>query len=1043
MSSFSATAEAIELVTVESSMTSQTTASDTNDIHTLVDAILTSVSQYLMSRRCPGATYRVQFNQKFTFRQATDLVAYWQELGITDCYASPYLKATTGSRHGYDIVDHSKLNPELGSDADFQAFVAELRRYGMGHIQDFVPNHMGMASNDNIWFQDVLENGPSSQYATYFDIDWHPLKTDLEFKVLLPVLGNQFGRVLEDQELRLTFRDGSFQLHYFDRRFPIAPRSFELILRHRLDALTSRLGPDDHQLLEFQSILRAISHLPLRHEMSLERREERTREKEVIKRRLQRLCDECPEISQFINENVSLFNGQRGVPRSFDLLDQLLQEQAYRLSFWRVAADEINYRRFFDINELAAICMESPEVFSHTHRLVLRLLEDGHLEGLRIDHADGLFDPTAYLWQLQECRFLQLCRTHFQQLCRSDESIAWSEVEVHLRHRFAELREGRLPSPLLRSLYIVVEKILERTEELPDDWPVHGTTGYEFLNCVNGLFVDSTRTRELDAAYAKFIGQKLDFEEMVYEAKRLILKVSMSSELHVLGHQLDRISERNRWTRDFTRHGLIQALREVIACFPVYRTYTVARRILSRDQGYVQQAITKAKLRNPAVSSEVFDFIRSVLLHVGDESITEDEWTQRQEFVGRFQQFTGPMMAKSVEDTAFYRFHRLISVNEVGGDPKRLGVSIEEFHQQNLERQRHHPLGMLTTSTHDTKRSEDVRARIDVLSEIPTEWKNAVLRWARWNQVANYALDGNAVPSRNDEYLLYQTLVGAWPLLPPDHNELHRFILRIQQYMIKAVREAKQVSSWIAPNAEYEYALNRFIETILKDCRQNRFRRDFEVFVRRVSPSGLWNSLSQTLLKLTSPGVPDIYQGTELWDFSLVDPDNRRTVDYATRRRLLQDLLADAEAHPKERRGFARQLVTEARDGRIKLYTIAQTLRIRRQRSPLFNAGEYIPLKAVGHGRDHVCAFARHAGKQWSVTAVPRLVASRVRNWDDAPIGPDFWQDTKLVFPNGLVIPPLRNAFTDEKVIVSAPANDLLVADVLQDFPVAFLVNEE
>ncbi len=654
-----------------------------------------------------------------------------------------------------------------------------------------------------------------------------------------------------------------------------------------------------------------------------------------------------------------------------------------------------------------------------------------------------MFDPTAYLWQLQECRFLQLCRVEFQQLCHDDEAVTWNDVEVQLRHRFNELRDGRLPSPLLRSLYLVVEKILERTEELPDDWPVHGTTGYEFLNCVNGLFVDNTRTGELDAVYAKFIGQKLDFEEMVYEAKRLILKVSMSSELHVLGHQLDRISERNRWTRDFTRHGLIQALREVIACFPVYRTYTVARRILSRDQGYVQQAITKAKLRNPAVSGEVFDFIRSVLLHVGDESITEDEWTQRQEFVGRFQQFTGPMMAKSVEDTAFYRFHRLISVNEVGGDPERVGVSLQEFHQQNLERQRHHPLGMLTTSTHDTKRSEDVRARINVLSEIPTEWKNAVMRWARWNQNAKQALDGSAVPSRNDEYLLYQILVGAWPLRSPDRNELPQFIRRIQEYMLKAVREAKQVSSWIAPNAAYEHALNRFIETILKEGHQNRFRRDFELFVRRVSPAGLWNSLSQTLLKLTSPGVPDIYQGTELWDFSLVDPDNRRTVDYATRLESLRDLLANAKDQQKERTGFARQLVADSYDGRIKLFTIAQTLRARQKHSKLFKAGEYIPLEAVGNGRDHICAFARRHGKQWSVTAVPRLVASRVRNWEEAPLGPDFWRDTKLVLPRGIAIPPFRNVFTGERVTVSVPVENLLVAEVLHNFPVAFLINEE
>lgn len=1013
-------------------------------LSTLTQTILARVLQNLESQRWPGATYRIQFNADFTFSDATDLVSYWHKLGITDCYTSPYLKANVGSRHGYDIVDHSRLNPELGTEEDFLAFIGELRKHQMGHIQDFVPNHMGIASEENVWFQDVLENGPSSRFASYFDIDWHPLKTDLDCKVLLPVLGSQFGSALEGQELRLAFRQGVFYLHYYDRRFPIAPRSLEFILRHRLDELIGRASLDQEYVVELQSILTAISHLPLRHEVAADRREERDREKEVIKRRLQRLCEACPEILKFIEENVAIFNGQRGMPCSFDLLDQLLQQQAYRLSLWRVAADEINYRRFFDVNELAAICMERPEVFDDAHKLVLRLLDAGHVDGLRIDHADGLYDPTAYLWQLQERRFLQLAQAEFESLAGRCNEVAfdWDAVRAVLKQHFADARANSVPSPILRSIYLLVEKILERTERLPTDWPVHGTTGYEFLNCVNGLFVDGAKIRELDAVYTKIIGRRLDFDEMVYDAKRLILKVSMSSELHVLGHQLDRISEGNRWTRDFTRLGLIQALREVIACFPVYRTYTIEREILSRDRDYIEQAIQSAKQRNPAISAEVFDFIRSVLLHDAPAGTSAEEWDERTRFVGRFQQFTGPMMAKSVEDTAFYRFHRLVSLNEVGGDPRQVGVTVQEFHLQNLERHRSSPLGMLATSTHDTKRSEDVRARINVLSEIPGEWKDAVSRWTRWNRKAKQKVGGTTAPSSDDEYLLYQTLVGAWPLTPPNVDELHTFIGRIQQYMVKAVREAKEVSSWIAPNAEYEQALCEFIESILKHDLQLPFRRDFEAFVEKVIPAGLWNSLSQTLLKLTSPGVPDIYQGTELWDFSLVDPDNRRAVDFGLRRRVLNGLRKPSDHGNLDAKESARQLVVNGRDGRIKLYTISQTLNERRRRSALFERGDYVPLQIIGRGCDHACAFARVWRDQWSITVVPRLVIPLLSSWESPPLGIGSWHDTRLVMPRELIPSRMQNIFTGYPVATRTPSAELFLADVLNDFPVGLIVNE-
>ncbi|MDB5391775.1 MAG: maltooligosyltrehalose synthase [Planctomycetaceae bacterium] len=1038
---------------------------------TMIEAVLNGVYRTLKNQRWPQATYRVQFNSDFTFRQAADLVPYWARLGISDCYASPYLKAVSGSRHCYDIVDHATLNPELGTPDDFSEWIAALRTHRMGHILDFVPNHMGVASNDNAWWQDVLENGPSSRFAPFFDIYWQPLKADLKNKVLLPVLGGQFGKVLEDQQLQLVIEQGAFFVIYYSRRFPITPRSFALILRHRADVLATRLNADDPAYLEFQSILTSIAHLPSQNEKNQERLEERQREKEVIKRRLNRLCEECSTIQTFIQENITEYNGQRGDPRSFDLLDELLQQQAYHLSFWRVAADEINYRRFFDVNELAAICMERSEVFQAAHGLVFQLLREGKLDGLRIDHADGLYDPTAYLWQLQESRFLQLCQIEFDRQLATNTSgeqsvdaagparlsppsgesrslpeeipqvarpVNWADVESQFRERFHSLRVSDPRSAVLRPLFVVVEKIMERNERLPEDWPVQGSTGYEFLNDANGIFVDTANAKLLDSIYARFIGQALEFNELVYEAKRLIVKVSMSSEIHVLGHQLDSISERNRWTRDFTLHGLIQALREVVAAFPIYRTYSVNGHVLERDQEYVEQAIFLAKQRNRATSSEVFDFIRDVLLHRNTSRLTEQERIQRQEFVGRFQQFTGPMMAKSVEDTSFYRFHRLVSLNEVGGDPRYVGLSVQQFHEHNAERRSQRPFGMLATSTHDNKRAEDVRARINVISEIPQEWKQRVSRWSLWNKRRKVLIDHQLVPSRNDEYLLYQTLIGTWPVVSPRGAELAVYCTRIQNYMTKAAREAKQNSSWIEPNEAYEHALHTFVEFILSEDPKNSFRKDFEPFAQQIAQCGLWNSLGQLVVKLGSPGVPDFYQGTELWDFSLVDPDNRGQVDYARRRDVMEQLQS-AISSDGVGPVLAQDLVENAVDGRIKLFVMSQTLQLRREcPDDLFTTGEYLPLATRGRNAHHVCAFARHSGKSASLVIVPRLIAGLTPRLGAAPVGIDIWADTALILPPELQDATWRNLFTNEQLQAS-DAGEILLADTCRVFPVAVL----
>lgn len=1030
-----------------------------------VSEVVQGVRERVEFERRPRATYRVQFHREFKFADATALVSYWRSLGISDVYASPYLKAVTGSMHGYDIVDHAKLNPELGTDDDFQAFVAALRENGLGHVLDFVPNHMGVGSDQNAWWQDVLENGPSSKYAWFFDIDWKPLKADIENKVLLPVLGEQFGKVLEGGQLKLEYQDGAFQFRCYDRRYPVSPKSFAKILKHRIEELTTRMSAEDPNFLEYQSILTALGHLPLRTVADPAKREERDREKEVIKRRLQRLGDECPVLLDWIKENVTIFNGQPGDSKSFDLLDELLADQAYRLSFWRVAADEINYRRFFDVNELAAVCMERPEVFEKAHQLVFRLLEAGQLDGLRIDHADGLYDPTSYLWQLQERRFLQLCRAEYERTQSStpvsartaledqidavesddapvaaDTSIVpkleWPEVEAALKEEFARIRKAEPRSPLLTPLYLVVEKILEHSERLPASWPVHGTSGYDFVNDVNNLFVDLLNASQLDRIYAKFIGNRLEFNQMMYEAKQLTLRVSMSSELHVLGHKLDRISESNRWTRDFTRHGLVQALREVVACFPVYRTYTVTGPVLDRDRRYIEQAIARAKRRNPVINGEVFDFIREVLLLQGVENLSEEDRVRRQAFVGRFQQFTGPVMAKSVEDTSFYRYHRLVSLNEVGCNPERFGLSVSEFHQHNEQRQAQ-PFAMLATSTHDTKRSEDVRARINVLSEIPEEWKHRLANWSRWNKRKKTKLDGELVPSRNDEYLLYQTLIGTWPWQPPHGDALATYVKRIQQYMTKAAREAKIYSSWISANEPYEKATHAFIESILSDEPMSAFRSDFEPFARQVAEAGAWNSLSQSLLKLTSPGVPDIYQGTELWEFTLVDPDNRQKVDYALRQSQLDEMRSALE-QAEDRTVVLSEMLASLSDGRIKLLVHSAALELRKKKPSLFTTGAYIPLTVEGARQEHVCAFVRQADGVAALVVVPRLTAGLVEKLGSPPLGMSVWGNTSVRLPETLAHSKWRNVMTGEE-ISAVGQGTLAMATLLGTVPVALL----
>ncbi|MBI3977920.1 MAG: malto-oligosyltrehalose synthase, partial [Chloroflexi bacterium] len=679
-------------------------------------APLAAVEEVVSQRRIPIATYRLQLNDACTFRDAQRLAPYLHDLGISDCYASPLFKPCPGSSHGYDVVDHSQLNPALGGEADFEAFTADLQERGLGLVLDMVPNHMGIADAGNTWWMDVLENGPSSIYASHFDIDWHPATPELENRVLLPILGDQYGMVLESGRFRLAFEEGAFFIYHYDTRLPVAPRTYSRILSNQLGSLLATLGEEDEHVQELQSILTALSYLPRRTEVLPEKVAERNREKEIIKRRIAALYQASPPVRAAIDTAVRAFNGTVGEPSSFDLLDALLNVQAYRLAYWRVAADEINYRRFFDVNELAAIRVELPEVFRATHDLVLRFLADGRITGLRIDHADGLWNPAAYFRQLQESYVLRRIQARLP-AGRHQDRLAQA-VATCLANRSAQRDPAETPA---WPLYVVAEKILGEHESLPDDWAVDGTTGYDFLNAANGIFVDGRNREAFDQIYSRFIGTPINFRTLANSNKKMVMLVSLASEINALSHQLERIAEKNRRVRDFTLNSLTFAIREVIACLPVYRTYItgVTPGPVERDHLSIEAAVAEAKKRNPRTAESIFDFIRDTLLLRNVQDFAAQDRTKLADFVMKFQQVTGPVMAKGVEDTAFYVYNRLVSLNEVGGAPEQFGVSVAAFHRQNAERSRRWPHSLLATSTHDTKRGEDVRARISVLSEIP------------------------------------------------------------------------------------------------------------------------------------------------------------------------------------------------------------------------------------------------------------------------------------------------------------------------------------
>jgi len=969
-------------------------------------------------RRAPGgakiprATYRLQLNRDFTFADAAGLVPYLDALGVSHVYCSPYLRARPNSTHGYDIIDHNAINPDLGGVEGFERLRVALRARGMGQILDMVPNHMGVMGADNAWWMDVLENGPASAFSGFFDIDWQPVNPGLANRVLVPVLGDHYGLVLEAGELRLAFdaECGSFSVHYHGHRFPVDPREYPRVLNRALQAADkTRLA--ESTAAEAASLAAAFAHLPSRNDTVPEQVAERNRDKELHKRRLAQLAREHPALTEAIGHALRALNGTPGQPASFDELDALLETQAYRLAFWRVASDEINYRRFFDVNDLAALRMENEAVFNATHAFVLGLVAEGKVDGLRIDHSDGLYDPAQYFRRLQE---------------------------NHARLAGLDTPEDESDGRPARPLYVLVEKITARHEHVPTSWAVHGTTGYRFATVVNALFVDRQSRGKLDRVWRAFSGERVDFEAASYRGKRDITRSALASELTVLATELLRIAHADRRTRDYTFNTLRHAIAEVASCFPVYRTY-VAGELTPQDRRYIDWAVAHARKRNRAAEATAFDFLRLVLLVRPPEDAQPLLTERYRAFAMKFQQFTSPVAAKGVEDTAFYSFNRLASLNEVGGDPDMFGMTVRAFHGAAADRAARWPHTMLATSTHDNKRSEDVRCRIDVISEMPAAWRLALRRWSRINASHRRTVDGDTAPSRNDEYLLYQTLLGTLPHEPIDAAALDAYRDRIEGYMLKAVREAKVHTSWINVNAEYETAVAEFVRALLGRLEANPFLDDLRLQAGPIAWFGMLNSLSMALLKLTSPGVPDFYQGSELFDLSLVDPDNRRPVDYGRRRALLDELIRISSGPADAIPPLVRAFFDAPCDGRAKLWLAWRALQLRRERDELFLKGDYHPVKVSGARSGHVVAYARRLGNDGIVIAAGRLFASMGLAAGVLPVGESTWGDTELDLGFLPESTRLQNHLTGGTLQTSAGGR-LRLSHVMTAFPGALLV---
>jgi len=847
---------------------------------------------------------------------------------------------------------------------------------------------------------------------------------ELRSKLLLPILGDQYGRVLERGELKVTFGDGQLTLTYFDTTLPINPRQSPRVFGLLLEPLTTILGPENPALHEFQSIVTSLQKLPPYTEKRPELMAERQREKEVARTRLSRLVAESPVIGEQIELALRGFNGEAGKPETFDQLHELLQSQPYRLAYWRTASHEINYRRFFDVNTLAGLRVERPEVFAAVHKLLETLLRDGVVDAVRIDHPDGLFAPAHYFEMLQDLA-----------------AQAWGLER--------QTEGGRTTRPL----YVVAEKILSGQEPLPPRWALHGTTGYNYLNDLNGIFVNGAHARRMRRTYAKLTGHLEPFDDVVYASKRLIMETGLASELNVLAHMLNRIGKGNRRSRDFTLESLRDVITEVVACFPVYRTYVDEQGWTAADRAIVERAIARAQLRNPAMERSLFDFFREVMLARDETGVPRahdrrdgyppadaSEARERLQFAMKLQQYTGPVQAKGVEDTSFYRYNLLLSLNEVGGDPERFGRSVSEFHEANLRRLRDWPWEMIGTATHDTKLGEDVRARLNVLSELPDDWAREVALWMRANRDYRTVVDGEPAPDRNDEYRFYQALLGIWPADLGPHVRLSPkpLVERLQAYMIKAVKEAKLHTSWITPNQDYENAVTTFVESVLTDP---RFLEAFLPFQSRIAVAGMVNSLAQVVLKMGSPGIPDVYQGADLWDLSLVDPDNRRPVDFERRRQMLADVDRVLALEPAARASELASHLASWQSGWLKLLVTAAGLRLRREHPELFLTGGYLPLVTETSVSSSLVGFVRMQGEAAAIFVAPRFTASLVDQQHPFPIGRDRWKTARILLPPELTGRTFRDLLTGAEItpVVTDSQAWMFAGQLFATLPVAII----
>jgi len=941
------------------------------------------------------ATYRLQFNKDFTFRDATNLLEYLSDLGISHVYASPILAARRGSMHGYDVIDPTRLNPELGTEADFHAMQEKLHSLRMGMVLDIVPNHMS-ASSENLWWMDVLENGPESVYASYFDIDWHPPLRTLEGKVLLPILGGPFGEILERQELKLVLADGKFFVQYFESLFPVAPRSYRRILKHRIDQIKALLGEDSPVYQEYSGVVAAFSALAEREGDKADAASNKRLQFEGARERLRQLIAGSAYVDTFLQQNLNDLNGEKGNPASFSSLERLLDEQHYVLAYWQNVNVEINYRRFFTINDLVGIRIQDPMVFDAVHHLIARMVEQGAVNGLRIDHIDGLRDPVGYLNRL-------------------NERLAISSAP----------EAARVP--------IFVEKILARSEDLPCDWVATGTTGYDFVNALNCFFVDPRGAKRMEQIYSKFIGQAPVFQDIVYQKKRLVMSSLLGVEMRALAHHLQMLASNGRYARDLPVGELTQALLETTAHLPVYRTYLRNLEVSAADETRIEGAIEDARKQRPQLNPQAFDFLRDVLLVKNRPYLLPGQREACLAFVLRWQQFTGPIMAKAFEDTFLYVYNPLISLNEVGGDPRPSMAPAADFFQFVTHRSRFWPHTMNAATTHDTKRSEDVRARINVVSQIPEEWEKCVTRWSKWNAPHRKKISNHLVPDRNEEIFLYQTLLGMWP---PDESGMPKLIERLQSYAIKATREAMVHTRWTKPNESHEAALHNFVVTILKPGRNNSFLTDFRDFESTIAYHGMLDGLSQTLLKIVSPGFPDFYQGSELWDLRLVDPDNRQPVDFDRRKSLLAELKTWGATPSTE---FVEQITSNWRDARIKLYLIWKALAFRRENAALFYDGDFIALPIDARRAENAAAFARHHGGAWMIAIVPRWL-KRAGTQSSSASDAKFWANTQISIPAGSP-GKWQNVLTGETLIATNNKRKrvLRAAEIFRTFPVALI----